>query len=68
MSRTAWSPSRRASCWDGSAANGMPSSRHSSVWRSIASGSLAPISTRSSCLLPASSAMEMSRASLIAPG
>ena len=42
------SPSAKASCWLGSAANGMPRVRHSSVWRSIASGSLAPMTTRSS--------------------
>ena len=34
-----WSPSIQASCCEGSATNGMPRSRHSSVCRSIASGS-----------------------------
>ena len=37
------SPSAKASCWEGSAAKGMPRVRHSRVCRSIASGSLAPM-------------------------
>ena len=62
-------PSAKASCWRGSAANGMPRVRHSRVWRSIASGSLAPMSTRSSP--PTRSAIgssSMSRASRHRPG
>ena len=68
MSAIACSPESRASCCDGSAANGMLAWRHCSVWAIIASGSLAPISTSSSGDFEASSPMEISRASLIAPG
>ncbi|CAM5522321.1 hypothetical protein SALBM217S_04472 [Streptomyces griseoloalbus] len=62
------SPSMRAICWEKSAANGMPRERHSSVPRSIASGSSAPMDTRSRP--PTRSATVFSsirRASLIAP-
>ncbi|CNL44633.1 Uncharacterised protein [Mycobacterium tuberculosis] len=63
------SPDNRGSCWDGSAANASPSSRHSSVCTTMASGSLAPMMTSSG--LPTeftTSASLMLRASDMAPG
>ena len=60
-------PSAKASCWDGSAANGKPRVRHSSVWRSIASGSLALITTRSRPPPGGQRGQLDPRASLIAP-
>ena len=61
-------PDMRAICCEKSAAKGMLRALHSSVWRSIASGSSAPIRTRSRP--PTRSATAFSsiwRASLIAP-
>ncbi len=61
-------PSAKASCCEGSAANGMPRERHSSVCRSIASGSLAPMSDEVEAADPlGDGASSMSRASVIAP-
>lgn len=62
------SPSMRAICCEKSAAKGIPRVRHSSVWRSIASGSSAPMRTRSSPPTRSATAFSsISRASLIAP-
>ena len=47
--------------------NGMPPLRHSSVWRSIASGSSAPMSTRSRFHLSWIGPSSIIRASAIAP-
>ncbi len=61
-------PSAKASCWEGSAAKAYPRLRHSSVCRSIPSGSFALIITRSTPPLRSSSgSSSMLRASLIAP-
>ena len=62
------SPSRKATCCEKSAANGMPAARQSAVYRCIAPGSPAPISTRSRLSRTATSVMSMSLSSLIAPG
>ena len=62
------SPSTNASCCDGSAAKGIPRDRHSSEWRCMASGSFAPMTTRSSPpTRSATGASSMSRASDMAP-
>ena len=69
MSLSISSPDRRGSCWDGSAAKGRPSLRHSSVCTTMASGSLAPMITRSgSPMDDTTSASLMLRASDMAPG
>jgi hypothetical protein len=68
MSERMLSPSRKATCCEKSAAKGMPAARQSAVYRCIAAGSPAPISTRSTPLAAASDAMSISLSSLIAPG
>ena len=63
------SPSMRANCCEGSAANAIPISRALWLWLNIASGSSGEIISKSN--LPAFSiigANSISRASLIAPG
>ena len=62
------SPSRKATCWEKSAANGTPAARQSAVNRCIAAGSPAPITTRSTALALPSEMMSISPSSLIAPG